>query len=486
MAIQYPRCGQTEREREREMIKAANGKRSISFQAMARTPHPSIHLVRSFFVYGESTHTQNELATFLVCHHICYCYTQTRINTKSRFPLPAAAAAAVSQSSNSRGHLDFTALSSSRLAIDPPSYLCVSVYLSQIAGKVISIRIEFRWFPVVYFCVKRKLVWKHPRIESIDHGGVSENSSNWLEFANSVFAPPNDRRAGRECTLLWSMALVHQRKSSAAAVILRTAFGKVQKRRGGHPFAECPREAEEKGEIINLSFGSLDAFSFRAATTCGKATRAESIFLVRYHRWCSNRYQLECDDIFYPFLCYRSIPFGLESAKFVEVVINSSLFFSFLFFFLFVFLLLAPGFYIIDDAVGTCRSKTDAETALSQERARAKRKEKKEIQSSKEFWGGSILRRWVGGVGWRWEGLLWHDHLSSFQSFKVDSEDVTSELHVSTIHRRWAVTRVYGNYIGNLFFFFFFFILLLRRSCARNCRHCKLLAYIYRRSRFYL
>ena len=126
------------------MIKAANGKRSISFQAMARTPHPSIHLVRSFFVYGESTHTQNELATFLVCHHICYCYTQTRINTKSRFPLPAAAAAAVSQSSNSRGHLDFTALSSSRLAIDPPSYLCVSVYLSQIAGKVISIRIEFR------------------------------------------------------------------------------------------------------------------------------------------------------------------------------------------------------------------------------------------------------------------------------------------------------------------------------------------------------
>ena len=94
------------RKREREMIKAANGKRSISFQAMARTPHPSIHLVRSFFVYGESTHTQNELATFLVCHHICYCYTQTRINTKSRFPLPAAAAAAVSQSSNSRGHLD--------------------------------------------------------------------------------------------------------------------------------------------------------------------------------------------------------------------------------------------------------------------------------------------------------------------------------------------------------------------------------------------
>ena len=160
--------------------------------------------------------------------------------------------------------------------------------------------------------------------------------------------------------------------------------------------------------------------------------------------------------------------------------------YSFLFlFFLFVFLLLAPGFYIIDDAVGTCRSKTDAETALSQERARAKRKEKKEIQSSKEFWGGSILRRWVGGVGWRWEGLLWHDHLSSFQSFKVDSEDVTSELHVSTIHRRWAVTRVYGNSIGNLFFFFFF-ILLLRRSCARNCRHCKLLAYIYRRSRFYL
>ena len=146
MAIQYPRCGQTEREREREGDDKSGEWETIHFLS-GHGPHTtSLYTSRTLIFCLWRVYTHAERIGYFSCmsSHMLLLHTDAY---KHKEPLSSSCCcrrrrfAILELAWSSR--FDFTALSSSRLAIDPPGYLCVSVYFSQIAGKVISIRIEF-------------------------------------------------------------------------------------------------------------------------------------------------------------------------------------------------------------------------------------------------------------------------------------------------------------------------------------------------------